>query len=84
MLLEMLFARCDQLQGDELVAAVFETGDDGTDESALDRKSARCSYSMLWCAYLDTIWLNGNETEYGVRLLRDNGSKAWLTSARST
>ena len=36
MLFEVSLARGDELQGDELETALFEAGDDGADESALD------------------------------------------------
>ena len=57
MLLEVLLAGGDQLDGDELIAAALEAGEDGADETALDAvrldgdeagKGISTSVSVVW------------------------------------
>lgn len=43
MLLKVLLGGSDELDGNELEAAVLEAGDDGADQAALGTRSADCS-----------------------------------------
>ena len=61
MLLQVLLAGADHLDGHELVAALLEAGDDVADEAALDVVSVAPSLAARFQPYLDAIGLDGDE-----------------------
>ena len=60
MLLKVLLAGGDKLDGDELEATVLEARDDGTNEATL-RMSIAVPYICADQTYLDAIGLDSNE-----------------------